>query len=72
MRSIIFGYLAVISLVLTIMILTKVQPGFIANLLTPVFASSNITELFTAKLFGDMEVLPIETNATEVGRAIQF
>lgn len=65
MRNIIFGYLAVISLVLTITIITIVQTGVIANLLTPVFASSNVTEqLFTAKLFGDMEVPPIETNAT--------
>lgn len=57
MRNIIFGYLAMISLVLTITIITIVQTGVIANLLTPVFASSNVTEqLFTAKLFGDMEV----------------
>jgi hypothetical protein len=66
MGSIIFGYLAVISLVLIITIIAIiVQIGIIANLLIPVFASSNITEqLFTAKLFGDMEVPPIETNAT--------
>jgi len=65
MRTIIFGYLAVISLVITITIITIVQTGVIADLLTPVFASSNVTEqLFTTKLFGDMEVPPIETNAT--------
>ena len=54
-----------ISLVLTITIITIVQTGVIANLLTPVFASSNVTEqAIYSKTLRRYGSTPIETNAT--------
>ena len=65
MRSMIFGYFTVIPIALIISMITIVETGAITNFLTPVFATAGVTEQqFTAKLFGDMEVPPIETNAT--------
>ncbi|MGH9984525.1 MAG: CHRD domain-containing protein [Nitrososphaeraceae archaeon] len=61
----IIGYFYVIPIALIIPIIMIVETGAITNFLTPVFATAGVTEQqFTAKLFGDMEVPPIETNAT--------
>jgi len=61
----IFEYFTVIPLALIILVIMIVETGAITNFSTPVFATAGVTEQqFTAKLFGDMEVPPIETNAT--------
>ncbi len=65
MRNMILGYFTMMSLALIILIIMIVETGAITNFLTPVFATAGVTEQqFTAKLFGDMVVPPIETNAT--------
>jgi CHRD domain len=65
MVNMIFGCSTVIPIALIIQIIMIVETGAITNFLTPVFATAGVTEQqFTAKLFGNMEVPPIETNAT--------
>jgi hypothetical protein len=66
MRFLIFSHFTLIPLALGIMILTIIETSSIINFSTPVFATNaTVTDQqFTAKLFGDMEVPPIKTNAT--------
>ena len=65
MVNMIFGCSTVIPIALIILIIMIVETGAITNFLTPVFATAGVTEQqFTAKLFGNMEVPSIETNAT--------
>jgi CHRD domain-containing protein len=66
MRNMIFEKPTVIlPLALIIQVITVIGTGSIINFSTLVFATAGVTEQqFTAKLFGDMEVPPIETNAT--------
>jgi hypothetical protein len=48
------------------MVLTLIETSSIISSSTPLFATNAtvIEQQFTAKLFGDMEVPPIRTNAT--------
>jgi hypothetical protein len=61
-----------LPLALVITILTIIETSSIINFSTPVFATNaTVTDQqFTAKLFGDMEVPPIKTNATGWGEAL--
>ena len=61
----IFGYFTAIPIAIIISIIMIVETVTITNYSTPVFASSTVTEQqFTAKLFGDMEVPPLNTSTT--------
>jgi hypothetical protein len=65
-KNMIFGKpIATSLLALIIPVITIVGTGAIINFSTFVLATVGVSEQqFTAKLFGDMEVPPIETNAT--------
>lgn len=66
MRFLIFRYFTFLTFALTMTMLTIIDTSSIINFSTPVFATKAtvIDHEFTAKLFGDMEVPPIRTNAT--------
>lgn len=65
MRFLIFRYFTLLTFVLIVTVLTIIETSMI-NFSTPLFATNAtvIDQQFTAKLFGDMEVPPIRTNAT--------